>query len=94
MLATGAGGIALEVGALTPGMIPGKELQSGKSGCVTNLKTTRDAKVGDTVTLSAAPPQPLPGIKTISHLSMPAFPGIKRSSTRAQRRRRKIESVR
>ena len=56
MLATRAGGIALEVGALTPGMTPGKELQSGEIGyIVTNLKTTRDAKVGDTVTLSAAP---------------------------------------
>ena len=32
MLATGAGGIALEVGALTPGMTPGKELQSGEIG--------------------------------------------------------------
>jgi len=67
MLATGAGGIALEVGALTPGMTPGKELQSGEIGyIVTNLKTTRDAKVGDTVTLSAAPAtQPLPGYKDV-----------------------------
>ena len=67
MLATGAGGIALEVGALTPGMTPGKKLQSGEIGyIVTNLKTTRDAKVGDTVTLSAAPAtQPLPGYKDV-----------------------------
>ena len=67
MLATGAAGIALEVGALTPGMTPGKELQSGEIGyIVTNLKTTRDAKVGDTVTLSAAPAtQPLPGYKDV-----------------------------
>jgi len=67
MLATRAGGIALEVGALTPGMTPGKELQSGEIGyIVTNLKTTRDAKVGDTVTLSAAPAtQPLPGYKDV-----------------------------
>ncbi len=67
MLATGAGGIALEVGALTPGMTPDKDLQSGEIGyIVTNLKTTRDAKVGDTVTLSAAPAtQPLPGYKDV-----------------------------
>ncbi|MDN5275037.1 MAG: lepA [Candidatus Saccharibacteria bacterium] len=52
MLATSAKGIALEVGALTPGMIPFDSLKTGEIGyIVTNLKTTRDAKVGDTVSL-------------------------------------------
>lgn len=52
MLATGANGIALEVGALQPVMTPGSELQTGEIGyIVTNLKTTRDARVGDTVTV-------------------------------------------
>ncbi|MCA9338204.1 translation elongation factor 4 [Candidatus Saccharibacteria bacterium] len=67
MLATGAGGIALEVGALTPGMTPGKELQSGEIGyIVTNLKTTRDARVGDTVTVKRAhATEPLPGYQHV-----------------------------
>ncbi len=52
MLATGANGIALEVGHLSPTMTPDPELATGEIGyIVTNLKTTRDAKVGDTVSL-------------------------------------------
>lgn len=51
MLATGAKGIALEVGALSPTMKPLNALETGQIGyIVTNLKTTRDAKVGDTIT--------------------------------------------
>ena len=53
MMATKANGIALEIGQLSPGMNPRNVLQSGDIGyIVTNLKTTRDAKVGDTVTLN------------------------------------------
>lgn len=52
MMATGANGLALEVGHLSPGMIPDPSLDTGEIGyIVTNLKTTREAKVGDTVTL-------------------------------------------
>lgn len=52
MMATKANGIALEIGKLAPGMIPEPIMQTGEIGyIVTNLKTTRDAKVGDTVTL-------------------------------------------
>ena len=67
MMATGADGIALEVGALTPQMTAGKSLQSGEIGyIVTNLKTTRDAKVGDTITLTAKPAaKQLPGYKDV-----------------------------
>jgi GTP-binding protein LepA len=55
MMATGAKAIALEVGSLTPTMSPSSLLVTGQTGyIVTNLKTTRDAKVGDTVTLSAS----------------------------------------
>jgi GTP-binding protein LepA len=63
MMATSANGIALEVGALKPGMVPGEHLSAGEIGyVVTNLKTTREAKVGDTVTLQNAPAAiPLPG---------------------------------
>lgn len=52
MMATRASGIALEVGHLSPTMQPDPSLDTGEIGyIVTNLKTTRDAKVGDTVTL-------------------------------------------
>ena len=52
MMATGANGLALEVGYLSPGMIPDPSLGTGEIGyIVTNLKTTREARVGDTVTL-------------------------------------------
>ncbi|PID33113.1 GTP-binding protein LepA [Candidatus Saccharibacteria bacterium] len=52
MMATGANGLALEVGHLSPKMIADPALKTGEIGyIVTNLKTTRQAKVGDTVTL-------------------------------------------
>jgi GTP-binding protein LepA len=55
MLATGASGIALEVGALAPMMISEPDISTGEVGyIVTNLKTTRDARVGDTVTVKRA----------------------------------------
>ncbi len=52
MMATRAHGLALEVGHLGPKMTSDPELATGEIGyIVTNLKTTRDARVGDTVTL-------------------------------------------
>ena len=67
MLATGANGLALEVGALSPGMVPLGEIAAGQVGyIVTNLKTTRDAKVGDTVTVKRAhATMPLPGYQNV-----------------------------
>ena len=67
MMATTAFGIALEVGSLKPEMSPGQRLGAGEIGyIVTNLKTTRDAKVGDTVTLAKQPASnPLPGYKDV-----------------------------
>jgi GTP-binding protein LepA len=67
MMATSAAGLALEVGSLQPDMKPGQKLESGEIGyIVTNLKTTHDAKVGDTITLSDKPArQPLPGYRDI-----------------------------
>ena len=53
MMAAGVKGLALEVGVLTPKMTPREKLSEGEIGyIVTNLKTTREAKVGDTVTLA------------------------------------------
>ncbi|HSX24097.1 MAG TPA: translation elongation factor 4 [Candidatus Saccharimonadales bacterium] len=67
MMATGAEGLALEVGALKPGMKPAKSLEAGEIGyIVTNLRSTREAQVGDTVTLAkAAADQSLPGYKDV-----------------------------
>ncbi|HEX4774623.1 MAG TPA: translation elongation factor 4 [Candidatus Saccharimonadales bacterium] len=67
MMATGASGLALEVGALKPDMTPGQNLETGEIGyVVTNLKSTREAKVGDTITLADnSASTPLPGYKNV-----------------------------
>jgi GTP-binding protein LepA len=67
MLATGASGLALEVGSLSPTMTPDGELSTGEIGyIVTNLRTTRDARVGDTVTVKRShATSPLPGYKLV-----------------------------
>lgn len=77
MLATDARGLALEVGALTPKMTPYTSLETGDIGyIVTNLKSTREAKVGDTVTLSLGAAKQVSTVtveKMISH-NTPSFP--------------------
>lgn len=67
MMATKTKGLALEVGVLTPKMSPRGSLKAGEIGyIVTNLKTTREAKVGDTVTLAKEPAsKALPGYKNV-----------------------------
>lgn len=67
MMATGAEGLALEVGALQPDMKSSTDLKTGEIGyIVTNLRSTREAKVGDTVTLARQPASgPLPGYKDV-----------------------------
>lgn len=67
MMAANSSGIALEVGKLKPEMKPTENLNEGEIGyIVTNLKTTREAKVGDTVTLVKDPAKtPLPGYKNV-----------------------------
>ena len=67
MLATDANGIALEVGSLNPTMNPNDEMTTGEIGyIVTNLKTTRDARVGDTVTVKRSHAEAmLPGYKHV-----------------------------
>ena len=67
MMATGKKGLALEVGVLTPKMSPREKLREGEIGyIVTNLKTTREAKVGDTVTIAKQPAnEALPGYKNV-----------------------------
>jgi GTP-binding protein LepA len=67
MLATSAEGLALELGSLCPEMKPTSKLTAGEIGyIVTNLKTTREAKVGDTVGLvSDKSTKQLPGYKNV-----------------------------
>ena len=67
MMATGSNDIALEVGILNPKMSPRDKLKAGEIGyIVTNLKATREAKVGDTVTLTKNPTKlALPGYKNV-----------------------------
>lgn len=71
MMATGAKALALEVGHLAPGMIADSALTTGQIGyIVTNLKTTREARVGDTVTVGSGEPdsakvKPLPGYREV-----------------------------
>ena len=67
MMASGAKAEALEVGVLTPKMSPKNALTDGEIGyIVTNLKTTKEARVGDTVTLAKNPATtPLPGYKNV-----------------------------
>lgn len=56
MISAGSNGIALEVGALRPDMKANTDLKTGEIGyIVTNLKSTREARVGDTVTLTNYP---------------------------------------
>ncbi len=65
MMATHTDGLALEVGALKPDMKSLNQLETGEIGyVVTNLKSTREARVGDTVTLT-------------SHKAANALPGYK-----------------
>lgn len=71
MMATGAKALALEVGHLAPGMTADSALTTGQIGyIVTNLKTTREARVGDTVTVGSGEPdsakvKPLPGYREV-----------------------------
>ena len=78
MMATGANALALEVGHLAPGMQADAALGTGEIGyIVTNLKTTREARVGDTVTLKS---QAIYGDKEsgeVSYRGVAPLPGYK-----------------
>src|SRR3989344_3812193 len=66
MLATKAQGTALDVGFLSPEMKPAAKLVAGEIGyVVTNLKSAREARVGDTITAGDANPEALPGYKEV-----------------------------
>ncbi len=67
MIGTGSQGIALEVGSLVPNTSSQPALTTGEIGyIITNLKSTSEAKVGDTVTLVKNPSvEQLPGYKDV-----------------------------
>lgn len=67
MMATGAEGIALEPGTFAPKQTPAPELVAGQIGYfVTNLRSTGEARVGDTVTLAKnRATEALPGYKQV-----------------------------
>jgi GTP-binding protein LepA len=68
MMAESTNGVALEVGHLSPSMIKDESLSSGEIGyIVTNLHSTSEAKVGDTITLNSKPAQTaLQGYKDVT----------------------------
>lgn len=67
MMSTGATGLALYTGYLKPELHPMSHINTGEIGyIVTNLKSTREAKVGDTVTLAnGSATKALPGYKDV-----------------------------
>ena len=78
MMATKANAIALEVGHLSPDMKPNKSLRTGEIGyIVTNLKTTREARVGDTVTLKSQVVSGVKDVSDVSYCEVEPLPGYK-----------------
>lgn len=67
MMANKTSGVALEVGVLSPGMKPRDEIAAGEIGyIVTNLHSTREARVGDTITTRRHEATvPLPGYQHV-----------------------------
>lgn len=67
MMANDSHGLALEVGALKPDMTAIDTIRTGEIGyIVTNLRSTREAKVGDTVTIyKKEAAAPLPGYQEV-----------------------------
>jgi len=64
-MATGAELRPVEIGVFAPGMIPTEILKSGEVGYIaTGLKTVKECRVGDTITLADHPAAaPLPGYR-------------------------------
>jgi GTP-binding protein LepA len=70
LMASGAEADLLELGFFRPQLVPIPKMQAGDVGyAATGLKNVREAQVGDTVTLAAAPaPDPLPGYQEAKSL--------------------------
>lgn len=75
MMATKASIKPIEIGVFVPNLKPTKELYAGEVGYIaTGMKTVRECRVGDTITLSANPAaMPLPGYQKVKPM---VFAGI------------------
>jgi GTP-binding protein LepA len=75
LMASGAEADLLELGFFRPQLVPVETMRAGDVGyAATGLKNVREAQVGDTITLAAAPaPEPLPGYQAAKSL---VFAGI------------------
>ena len=67
LMETGADYEVTEVGVFAPDPVPVEELRAGEVGYITgSIKSVRDARVGDTVTLADNPSdEPLPGYRQV-----------------------------
>jgi GTP-binding protein LepA len=65
----------VEIGIFSPTMVVTKQLTAGEVGYIaTGLKTVRECRVGDTITLAARPaPEPLPGYQKVKPM---VFAGV------------------
>jgi len=67
MMSTGANLEPIEFGTFSPNMRPAQSLSAGEVGYIaTGLKTIREVRVGDTITLASNPAsEPLPGYEAV-----------------------------
>jgi GTP-binding protein LepA len=75
MMSSGATLKPVEIGIFAPDLRPTQQLSAGEVGYVaTGLKTVRECRVGDTITLAARPAeQPLPGYRKVKPM---VFAGV------------------
>ncbi len=75
LMATGARVEPVEIGVFAPGMKPTGALSAGEVGYVaTGLKTVRECRVGDTLTLAqGGAPDPLPGYRQVKPMVFASF---------------------
>jgi GTP-binding protein LepA len=75
MMATGAAVDPMEVGIFSPNMTPTGHLEAGEVGYIaTGLKTVREARVGDTVTVAGGgAAEPLPGYRAAKPMVFAGF---------------------
>lgn len=75
MMATDVNVEPIEIGTFSPAMKPVDELTAGEVGYIaTGLKSVRECRVGDTITLKTNPAtEPLPGYRTIKPMVFAGF---------------------
>ncbi len=78
----------VEIGVFAPSLRTSEKLSTGEVGYIaTGLKTVRECRVGDTVTLAARPsPEPLPGYRKVKPMVFAGIYPVGESYRRSQRR--------